>query len=62
MSIAGFLFYTICAYLAGKKRDKRQKATDMLSNLMLARYKDGKALSVEEITGLLIAALFAGER
>merc|ERR1711937_248930 len=39
----------------------REDSTDMLQKLIDARYKNGESLPAEEIAGLLIAALFAGQ-
>jgi|APGre2960657444_1045066.scaffolds.fasta_scaffold00793_4 sterol 14-demethylase len=37
------------------------KGTDVLQSFIDARYKDGRALSDDQITGMLIAVLFAGQ-
>ena len=42
-----------------RRRESRQ-GEDFLQTLMEAHYSDGKALSEHEITGLLLAAMFAG--
>jgi sterol 14-demethylase len=39
---------------------KREKSTDMFQMLIDTRYEDGSPLSPHEITGMLIAAIFAG--
>jgi len=49
----------IGAVIGERKRDKRQ-GEDFLQTLMDARYADGKALSDSEITGMLLAGMFAG--
>eukprot|EP00899_Mesostigma_viride_P025282 jgi/Mesvir1/5939/Mv00704-RA.1 len=43
------------------RRDKGVKEDDMLQTFMDARYKDGRALTDDQVTGMLIAALFAGQ-
>lgn len=52
---------TSADHVKKKKTGRRQKSRDMLATLMAARYKDGTPLTVGEISGLLIAALFAGQ-
>jgi sterol 14-demethylase len=42
-----------------RRRDKRQ-GEDFLQTLMESKYSDGRALSDDEITGMLLAAMFAG--
>lgn len=53
------------AQLFGSVIDKRKasgtKGDDILQVFIDARYKDGKALTNDEITGLLITLLFAGQ-
>ena len=44
-----------------RKREKQtDKATDMFQLLISTRYKDGSKLSTNEITGMLVGAIFAG--
>jgi sterol 14-demethylase len=45
--------------VAARRRDKRE-GEDFLQTLMDSKYSDGRALSEHEITGLLLAAMFAG--
>jgi sterol 14-demethylase len=45
--------------VAARRRDKRE-GEDFLQTLMDSKYADGRALSEHEITGLLLAAMFAG--
>ena len=42
-----------------RRRDKRE-GEDFLQTLMDSRYQDGSALTEDEITGLLLAGMFAG--
>jgi sterol 14alpha-demethylase len=44
------------------RRRSGQTAEDFLQTLMEARYSDGTALTDHEITGMLVAAMFAGHR
>ena len=46
--------------LAERRRQGRE-AEDFMQTLMAARYGDGRELSDEEITGILITSLFAGQ-
>ena len=46
--------------LAERRRHGRE-AEDFMQTLMSARYSDGRELSSEEITGILITSLFAGQ-
>lgn len=46
--------------LIAERRKKNVEGDDFLQILMETRYKDGAALSEHEITGLLLAAMFAG--
>jgi hypothetical protein len=43
------------------RRANRSSEPDVLQSFIDARYKDGRALTDDEITGLLIAVLFAGQ-
>ncbi|MCA9668727.1 MAG: cytochrome P450 [Myxococcales bacterium] len=45
--------------IVGRRRDAR-RGEDFVQTLMEARYKDGRPLSEHEITGLLLAGIFAG--
>ena len=45
--------------IRARLRDKRQ-GEDFLQTLMEARYSDGRALTENEITGMLLAGMFAG--
>jgi len=49
----------ITAIIADRRRDQRQ-GEDFLQTLMESRYADGRALSEHEITGMLLAGMFAG--
>jgi sterol 14alpha-demethylase len=49
----------ITAMIADRRKHSRE-GEDFLQTLMEARYKDGTPLSEHEITGLLLAAMFAG--
>jgi len=40
--------------------DERRQGEDFLQTLMEARYSDGRALNEDEITGMLLAGMFAG--
>jgi sterol 14alpha-demethylase len=42
------------------RRQSKNEGEDFLQTLMEARYKDGSRLSDHEITGMLLAAMFAG--
>jgi len=50
----------IVGVIAARRRDGRDEA-DMLQSLMQARYADGRAPGDDEIAGILITALFAGQ-
>ena len=55
---------TVTALFTGIMRERRRSGADsedFMQTLMAARYKDGRALSDDEITGILLAALFAGQ-
>ncbi|MGB0219529.1 MAG: cytochrome P450 [Sinimarinibacterium flocculans] len=43
-----------------KRKGQTEKPTDMFQSLIDMRYEDGTALSNNEITGMLIGAIFAG--
>src|SRR5215469_1406467 len=45
-----------------QRRHSGQSAEDFLQTLMEARYSDGTSLTEHEITGMLVAAMFAGHR
>src|SRR5439155_26202424 len=49
----------ITSCITSRRREGRQ-GEDFLQTLMEARYADGKALSEHEITGMILAAMFAG--
>lgn len=44
-----------------KRRDSQEKEDDILQTLIDATYKDGRALSDDEIAGMLIGLLLAGQ-
>ncbi len=44
-----------------ERRCSGVQADDFMQTLMRARYKDGRALRDEEITGILLTVLFAGQ-
>ena len=43
-----------------KRRDSAERHEDFLQTLMESKYRDGRGLSDHEITGMLVAAMFAG--
>ncbi len=43
------------------RRDSGARPDDFMQTLIQARYKDGRALSDDEITGILLTVLFAGQ-
>jgi len=49
----------ISRIIEARRREKRE-GEDFLQTLMDSRYSDGRALSEHEITGLLLAGMFAG--
>ena len=49
----------ITEIISARRRDKRE-GEDFLQTLMESRYSDGRALSEHEITGMLLAGMFAG--
>lgn len=54
----------ITEIFSGIMRERRRtgaQSEDFMQTLMQARYKDGRALSDQEITGLLLTTLFAGQ-
>ena len=44
-----------------ERRRSQAESHDFMQTLMQARYKDGRALTDNEITGILLSALFAGQ-
>ena len=44
-----------------ERRRSGAQSHDFMQTLMQARYKDGRALTDEEVTGILLSALFAGQ-
>ncbi|MCY4155952.1 MAG: cytochrome P450 [Gammaproteobacteria bacterium] len=51
----------ILARVIESRRRSGAEAEDFMQALMQARYKDGRALSDGEVTGILLTALFAGQ-
>lgn len=51
----------LIAGIMAERRGDARGGEDFLDALMAARYADGRALTDEEVTGLLIALLFAGQ-
>lgn len=49
------------ARVTQSRRDQGVVEEDFVQSLLEARYKDGKPLSDEEITGIILAALFGGQ-
>ncbi|MCY3852601.1 MAG: cytochrome P450 [Gammaproteobacteria bacterium] len=47
--------------IMAERRRTEARPDDFMQTLMDARYKDGRALSDDEITGILLTALFAGQ-
>ena len=47
--------------IMGARRQAGANPDDFMQTLMNARYKDGRALSDDEITGILLTVLFAGQ-
>ncbi len=47
--------------IMAERRRTGHRADDMMQALMDARYQDGRALNDEEITGILLTSLFAGQ-
>lgn len=52
---------TLIKDILAERRRARSVDEDFMQTLMEARYRDGRSLSDEEITGILITALFAGQ-
>ncbi|MBK8480985.1 MAG: cytochrome P450 [Proteobacteria bacterium] len=48
--------------IIAERRARRAEEDDFLQALMTARYQDGRALTEDEISGLLLTVLFAGHR
>lgn len=46
--------------IVGQRRASGNRGEDFLQTMMDARYKDGRPLTDDEITGMLLAAMFAG--
>jgi sterol 14-demethylase len=46
--------------IVGARRREKREGEDFLQTLMESRYSDGRSLSEHEITGLLLAGMFAG--
>lgn len=46
--------------IVAERRTKGTESEDFLQTLMEAKYKDGRALTEDEMTGLLLAIMFAG--
>src|SRR6185503_16884210 len=51
----------LIAGIMAERRRLGREGEDFLDALMTARYADGRALTDEEVTGLLIALVFAGQ-
>ncbi|MXX06857.1 MAG: cytochrome P450 [Gammaproteobacteria bacterium] len=54
----------ITEIFSGIMRERRRtgaRSEDFMQTLMEARYKDGRSLSDDEVTGLLLTSLFAGQ-
>ena len=47
--------------IMAERRNSGHESEDFMQTLMGARYKDGRALTDDEITGILLTALFAGQ-
>lgn len=52
---------TLIAGVIAERRERGGENEDFLQTLMAARYRDGRALSDDEITGLLLGTIFAGQ-
>lgn len=52
--------HTLVGNLVKKRQGQAEKPTDMFQMLIDTHYDDGTALSTNEITGMLIGAIFAG--
>lgn len=51
----------LISQIIAQRRSRRIEGEDFLQTLMTAHYKDGTALSDDNITGLLLTLLFAGQ-
>ena len=51
----------IFSRIMAQRRKSGAEPEDFMQALMCARYKDGRALTDDEITGILLTALFAGQ-
>ena len=51
----------LIARIVADRRARGVEAEDFLQSLMSARYPDGRALRDDQITGLLLATVFAGQ-
>lgn len=51
----------IFANVQRQRRETGRREDDLLQTFMDAQYRDGSQLSEEQVTGLLVAALFAGQ-
>lgn len=51
----------LIARIVAERRTRETEVEDFLDTLMGARYPDGRTLDEEEITGLLLATVFAGQ-
>ncbi len=47
--------------IMNERRQSGAESADFMQNLMRASYKDGRSLSDDEITGILLTVLFAGQ-
>ena len=52
--------YRLISGITNERRRQGTAGEDFLQTLMEAKYKDGRSLSDDEITGLLLAIMFAG--
>jgi len=50
----------LIAGIVKERREEKVESEDFLQTLMEARYKDGRPLTEDEMTGLLLAIMFAG--
>ena len=48
-------------HIIAERRAHKEAGEDFLQTLMDARYIDGRCLTDDEITGLLLATVFAGQ-
>lgn len=51
---------SLVGQIVGKRKHQAEKPSDMFQSLIDMRYKDGTKLSEDEITGMLVSAIFAG--